>query len=660
MSQKSSKTSKSRTQSQAQSRITSRKAARPVGKSVQKPACKSAKKAASVSAPRRVAAKVFSPNSSRTVNAATGFDSVAEYQHSEGTRRGMTTIHEILFQLAESSLSNWDKGDKFERLMVAYLKTDPLYASRFSDVWQWAEWPDRVSGNDTGIDIVAQERETGEFCAIQCKFYEQTHTLQKADIDSFFTASGKKPFTSRIIISTSDDWSKNAEDALAEQHIPVTRIRVQDLDESGVDWSQFDLARPDKVKLKPRKELHPHQVTALEKTVAGFKKGDRGRLIMACGTGKTFTSLRVAEKLAGKGGNVLFLAPSISLISQSLREWTTEAALPLRCYAVCSDAKVGKRGTNEDLRVHDLAIPATTNAKTLAAHYQKVDDGKRLNVVFSTYQSIQVIHEAQAKGIPEFDLVICDEAHRTTGMKLPEEDESYFVRVHDAKYIRAGKRLYMTATPRIYSDASQAQAQENDIELCSMNDAKLYGEEFYRLGFGEAVNKGLLSDYKVLVLAVDEKYVSKVFQRQLADSNNELTLDDAVKIVGCWNGLSKHSSHDGGVEGIGTDTAPMRRAVAFSRSIKDSKKVQSLFTQIVDSFRSNKKDDESLLNCEVKHVDGTYNVLLRNRLLDWLKEDTSADGNVCRILTNARCLAEGVDVPGPRRRDVPESARFRG
>lgn len=556
----------------------------------------------------------------------------------------MTTIHDILIQLAESSLSNSDKGDKFERLMVAYFKTDPLYAIRFSGVWQWANWPDRVSGQDTGIDIVAQERETGEFCAIQCKFYDHLHTLQKADIDSFFTASGKKPFTSRIIISTSDDWSKHAEEALAEQHIPVTRIRVQDLDESGVDWSQFNLNRPDKVELKPRKELFPHQEIAVEKTVAGFKDGDRGKLIMACGTGKTFTSLRIAEKLARKGGNVLFLAPSISLISQTLREWATEATLPLRAYAVCSDTKVGKRGTNEDLRVHDLAIPATTNPKALATHYRGANDRKRLNVIFSTYQSIQVIHDAQKRGIPEFDLVICDEAHRTTGMILPEEDESHFVRVHNASYIHAKRRLYMTATPRIYSDSSHAQAKENDIELCSMDDEKLYGKEFYRLGFSEAVTKGLLSDYKVLVLAVDEKFVSKVFQRQLADSHNELTLDDAVKIVGCWNGLSKHSSQ-GGVDGIGSDTAPMRRAVAFSRSIKDSKKVQSLFRQIVDSFRVNRKDDDSLLHCEIEHVDGTYNALKRNNLLDWLKSDASADGNVCRILTNARCLSEGVDVP---------------
>jgi predicted helicase len=577
-------------------------------------------------------------------NIVGGEHTLAPDEYDKGIH-SMKTIHDILIELAQAAISSRDKGDKFERLMEGYLKTDPLYTARFSDVWLWSDWPDRDNKTDTGIDLVAKERETGELCAIQCKFFDVVHDLQKSDIDSFFTASGKKPFTSRIIISTSDRWSKNAEDALAEQHIPVIRIRVQDLDESGVDWSQFSLDKPGKVRRKAKKSLRPHQTKALNDTIDGFKSADRGKLIMACGTGKTFVSLKIAEKLASTGGNVLFLAPSISLISQSLKEWAPEADLPLRCYAVCSDAKVGRRGSNEDMRVHDLAIPASTNARALAAHYQKAKDGKRLTVIFSTYQSIKVIHEAQKQGVPTFDLIICDEAHRTTGMILPDEDESHFVKVHDAEYIKAKKRLYMTATPRIYSDASQTQAKENDIVLCSMDDEALFGKEFHRLGFAEAVKKGLLSDYKVLVLAVDEKFVSKTFQRQLADENNELTLDDAVKIVGCWNGLSKSSTQEAVLESLGTDTAPMHRAVAFSRSIKDSKTIVSLFSQIVQQYRNTMKDDDSILDCQARHVDGTDNILVRNNCLDWLKADTSEEGNVCRILSNARCLSEGVDVP---------------
>lgn len=231
----------------------------------------------------------------------------------------MKTIHDILEQLAQAATDNRDKGDKFERLMEGFFKADPLYSAKFSSVWLWSDWPGRNAKPDTGIDIVAQERDTEDFCAIQCKFYAPSHELQKSDIDSFFTASGKKPFTSRIIVSTTDNWGKNAEDALEAQHIPVTRLRVQDLDDSAVDWSQFSLDKPDRIRLKTKKSLRLHQKTALAQTIEGFKEADRGKLIMACGTGKTFTSLKIAEKLASTSGSVLFLAPSISLISQTLK-----------------------------------------------------------------------------------------------------------------------------------------------------------------------------------------------------------------------------------------------------------------------------------------------------------------------------------------------------
>jgi predicted helicase len=520
-----------------------------------------------------------------------------------------------------------------------YLRTDPLYVQKYDEVWRWSDWPDRNHRPDTGIDLVARDRATGELCAIQCKFYLPTHTLQKEDIDSFFTASGKAGFTSRLIVSTTDKWSKNAEEALEGQQVPVSRIRVQDLDESGVDWSQFSLARPERMERKPHKSLRPHQELALQKVAVGLDIADRGKLIMACGTGKTFTSLRIAEHLVARGGSVLFLVPSISLLSQALREWATDAAVPLRTYAVCSDVRVGKRTKSEDIGTYDLAFPATTNAAKLYEQMAAAPDSDAITVVFSTYQSIQAISDAQGLGMADFDLVICDEAHRTTGVTLADEDESAFVRVHDDSFLRARKRLYMTATPRIYDDASKGQAQEHDAVLCSMDDERVYGKELHRLGFGEAVGANLLTDYKVLVLAVDEMYVSKVFQNQLADRNHELQLDDAAKIVGCWNGLSKRGMSQ---ETFSFDTTPMRRAVAFARSIKDSQRVARMFNKIVDDYAV-ASGSSALLQCEVDHVDGTFNALQRNEKLDWLKEPT--EGNVCRILSNARCLSEGVDVP---------------
>ncbi len=562
------------------------------------------------------------------------------------------TLPTILDQFRTDARSNRDLGDKFERLMCRYFELDEIYKDRFSDVWLWNEWPDKGKVGDVGIDLVARERATGDYCAIQCKFYLPEHTLAKADIDSFFTAAGRKPFTTSIIVSTTDRWGKNAEDAL-NQEKPVTRLSVHDLEQSPIDWSTFDIRRLDKLKRREKKQLRPHQQAALADVKSKLAKADRGKLIMACGTGKTFTALRIAEAIA-PSGHVLFLVPSLSLLSQSLREWTAEAATTIHSLAVCSDVNIGthrKQGEddNGDITTHDLAFPATTNAKQLVSQYdalrkssKKVAD-KQMTVVFSTYQSIHAVSKAQKSGLPAFDLIICDEAHRTTGATLAGEEESEFVKVHDSNFIKASKRLYMTATPRLYGDAAKSKAKEVSAELASMDDTALFGEELHRLGFGEAVGKGLLSDYKVLVLAVDEKYVSKTFQKQIADKNSEMTLEDATKIVGCWNGLEKRFEAAKADIDLQGDISPMRRAVAFSRSIKDSKAFVVKFGQIVDAYKAAHPDETNVLEIDADHVDGTFNALRRGELLDWLK--AQSPGNSCRILSNARCLSEGVDVP---------------
>ena len=568
-----------------------------------------------------------------------------------------SALDNILAQFRDAARNNRELGDQFERLIVAFLRADPIYADRFSDVWLFNDWPDKGNTGDIGIDIVARERATGEFCAIQCKFYLPEHNIAKEDLNSFFTAAGKKPFTTGIIVSTTEKWGKNAEDAL-KQSKPVTRIGLSDLRESPVNWADFDPKRSVRLSLRDKKEVRPHQEAAIRDILAGFKTSDRGKLIMACGTGKTFTSLRLAEKVA-PGGHILFLVPSLALLSQSLREWTAEAKHKIHSLAVCSDANIGKRSTKADsadadradITTHDLAFPATTSAKHIVDQYeaiQKIAKKEKsaggMTVIFSTYQSIEAVSKAQKAGLPAFDLVICDEAHRTTGVSLSGEDESHFLKVHDPKFIKAAKRLYMTATPRIYGDDAKSKAKEADALLCSMDDVATFGPEFHRLGFGEAVGKDLLSDYKVLVLAVDEKYISSAFQKQIADKNNELKLEDAVKITGCWNGLSKRfAAGSTDAETLQGDTGPMRRAVAFSRSIAGSRAFVRMFGQIIEAYREQHPEDDTFLRCEADHVDGTFNALARNELIGWLKAP-SAD-NTCRILSNARCLSEGVDVP---------------
>ncbi|MEU2506079.1 type ISP restriction/modification enzyme [Streptomyces sp. NPDC007863] len=563
-----------------------------------------------------------------------------------------TTVHDVIRAIRNGVDGNRDRGTRFEELMLQYLSTDPQWTEQFTRVWMWADWPGAEHDKrDTGIDLVAQDRETGGFCAIQCKFYDPSHTLAKEDIDSFFTASGKGGFTRRMIISTTEKWGVHAEAALADQQIPVTRLGMSDIANSPVEWHMPAADEPFELSLQTKKNPRKHQLEAIDAVFAGFAENNRGKLIMACGTGKTFTGLKIVERLhkeraaAGEGDHttVLFLVPSIALLSQTLREWSFETELELRPFAVCSDVKVGRgqpQGDDQDMATHDLALPATTDPDRLIKQMASVEAGPGLTVVFSTYQSIATIAEAQKKGLGTFDLILCDEAHRTTGVTLAGHDESAFVRVHDNGYLASDRRLYMTATPRIYNEDTKADAKSADAVLASMDDEMTFGPEFHRLGFGQAVEQGLLTDYKVLILTIDEGVVAKTLQQGMAGGSSELGLDDAAKIIGCWNALAKRTGTFADGSGFAEDEAPMKRAVAFARSIADSKSIAERFNEVVDAYDD---ADDDVLHCEVDHVDGTFNTLKRNVLLDWLKQDPGQ--NQARILSNARCLSEGVDVP---------------
>lgn len=570
-------------------------------------------------------------------------------------RLAVSTIHEVIEAFRQAP-SNAERGIKFEKVMVRYFELDPTQVQQYDAVWRWTDWPDRQGKPDTGIDLVARERDTGEYTAIQCKFYEPEHNLSKGDIDSYFTALGKAPFAKGIIISTTDKWGTNAEDALTGQSKPVSRLSLAEIAGSPIDWKvewggdEFEVSLTE----APRHEPHLYQQRAIDEVFNGFAAGNgRGKLIMACGTGKTFTSLRIAQRTATDNGGharILFCVPSISLLSQTLREWTAQTNMPLRAFAVCSDAKVSRAA--EDFQPYDVAIPVTTKADQLAAAVDAHGESDGLTVVFTTYQSLAAVAGAQRLGVPEFDLALCDEAHRTTGVTLHGDDESNFVRIHDADYIRAKQRLYMTATPRIYDEKVKEKAEEHSAEIASMDNEELFGPELHRLSFGEAVGMGRLTDYKVLVLTVDQSLVAGPMQSQLAGPNSELNLDDATRIVGCWNGLAKRAGATVDGTGFATGESPMRRAVAFAKDIGSSKLVASMFPRVVDAYRDTLDDDpdhetastnNSNLYCSVQHVDGTFNALERNARLAWLKSPLAEDE--CRILTNARCLSEGVDVP---------------
>jgi predicted helicase len=576
----------------------------------------------------------------------------------------MTALASTLQTFRNMAQSEREKGNYFERLVKVYLLHEPLYADLYGGkVWLWGDWRkewckrgNADPGADAGIDLVA-ETTTGELHAIQAKFYADDARLRLDDFATFFTASGKKHFARRLIVLTATDSTHHVREAVKDQHPPVNLISLFDLENSKIDWASFK-PQTEAVKLKTKKTPLPHQLQALSAVTAGLAKADRGKMIMACGTGKTYAALKLAEKLAGKGGRVLFLVPSLNLLSQSLTEWTQESEIPLHCYAVCSDSEVGKKRKSDDddfqMLAHELQYPATTEAKHLAQEMQKRHDKMHLSVVFSTYHSIEVISKAQQKHeLDDFDLIICDEAHRTTGATFGDEDESTFVKVHDAKFIRADKRLYMTATPRIYGELAKAAAEKEDVALCSMDDEKLYGKQLHVLTFSDAVKRGLLSDYKVIVLAVEESHVNRRLQNLWKDENQQLKVDDAAKIIGCWKALSKQDlTHD-----LAGDDQPMKRAVAFCQVIEinkggkthkvSSKQIAGMFKAVVDAYRETEEEDEFTptltLQCEAAHVDGGMNAIEKESKLTWLKAEPPE--NTCRILSNVRCLSEGVDVP---------------
>lgn len=572
------------------------------------------------------------------------------------------SFSDVLKKFRREAFSERDKGARFELLMKKYLLSEPTYEGRFKQIWLWNEFPYRkdFSGKDTGIDLVAQTVE-GDYWAVQCKCYEENVYIDKTGVDSFLSTSSKSfynesmetvQFSQRLWISTTNHWNSEAENTIKNQNPPLIRISLTDLENSNVDWDKLVNGEEGKSARKQKKTPREHQNKAISNVNEYFKNNDRGKLIMACGCGKTYTSLKIAEKETNGKGLVLFLVPSIALLGQTLREWCAEAEKPIYPICICSDPAVTKKTDSDDMSVVDLALPASTNVPNIIHQYelakQQHTDG--MIVVFSTYQSIDVISQAQEainkrqKNSCIFDLVICDEAHRTTGVILKDKEEAAFTKVHDNDCIVAKKRMYMTATPRLYTDASKQKAQENDAILCSMDDESIYGQEMYRIGFGEAVAKNLLADYKVLILTLKEEQIPTALQNVISDKTNEINTDDISKLIGCINALSKRVlSTD---EAFNDDKSPMTKAVAFCQNINISKKIANMFNQHKGAYYDSLTQEErsQLVGVEAKHIDGTMGASQRDELLSWLK-NTPKNSNECHILTNVKCLSEGVDVP---------------
>ncbi len=548
----------------------------------------------------------------------------------------MASFQNALHFIRSQSETEYGKGRLFERLMKTFFSKDPLYKDRFSNVQLWSEWASERSdfdGRDTGIDLVALE-EDGGYCAIQCKCYADNTHISKDHIDSFISASSRKPFASRIIVDTGASWGENAKRTVEGLTPPCTVILKAQLEDSPIEWPDLHFTSPeDLAYIGPAFELRPHQEEARQNVLAGFEQSSRGKLIMACGTGKTFLALRIAESIAGRGGRILYLVPSIALFSQVMREWASQKSMPHRYIGICSDTRTGK--VDEDASMVELEIPVTTDPFLIGNNLNAYHPDSMV-VTFCTYHSLPIVEEAQQVGADYFDLIICDESHRTTGVEHPGDKTSPFVLVHDEDRILGHRRLYMTATPRIYTPAAQTKAARHDIDIFSMDDLTIFGPEFHRLSFTDAVELGLLSDFKVVVQALSEEQVDPTLQLILAQHDSELNLTDAAKIVGCWRSLQNPENQEG--------FRPLRRALAFTNTIASSRRLAEHWNTVIETASTQFQDDIELdgFHCETDHVDGQQNALDRRTKIDWLRK---GGDDTCRILSNVRCLSEGVDVP---------------
>jgi len=501
------------------------------------------------------------------------------------------------------------KGKSFEKISKWWLMNDEIWSSLVRKVWLWDEWPNRNT-RDLGIDLVAEGFD-GTLWAIQCKAYDPDSSLKKADIDSFLSASSQKQFTNRLLITTTKSIGENARNTISDQEKPVQIVDWIRLSESSVDWSLAEKGL--KGKSHTPRTLRPHQQNALTSVINGFSKSDRGQLIMACGTGKTLTGLRINEAM----GNELtvLLVPSLTLLSQTLKDWLTDKKTDFKWLAVCSDDSVTS-DPQDNVRLVDYDLPATTDIKVI----QKFLASTGKKVVFSTYQSSDILKSAVLKSKIKVDLVIADEAHRLAG-KVGREFASFL-----GQDLPVSKRLFMTATPRVYTNSIKKMSEELDIQMLSMDDTEMFGEVLYRYSFSKAISEGILSDYRVVVIGIDDISTKDLFNKRalvkagVVETDSEsLALHVALsKAMKRWN---------------------LRRVISFHSRVAKARKFAN-DQVLLNEWMPKEYAIKGKLNATT--ISSAMPTSKRRQILDVLKNLSEGETG---LVSNARCLTEGIDVP---------------
>ncbi len=574
-------------------------------------------------------------------------DKQAETSQSRLDLRPNETLGAALARIRADSSTEREKGTWFENLTRQFLAQEPTF--EVEDIWTWREWPERealtgLDGRDMGIDLVARLH-GGEWVAVQCKFYAEHRRISRKDIDGFLAESGREPFAKRWMVVTCP-WGRGAEQTVAGKLVvPVHRIDFMDY----ADREVLEVAKPSVPFVLDGKRLE-----AVEAVVDGLETQghDRGKLIMACGTGKTFVSLKVAERLVPDAGRVLFAAPSIALVSQARKAWLTYTDRPLRSLVVCSDAGAGGSGESDKAGLDDLVCPVATDPEKIAEHLR---GGGGVRAVFSTYQSLnKVIAAQQERPDLAFDLAVADEAHRTAGVE--GDKDKAFQDFHRADALNCKKRLYMTATPRIYSPASVKRLKTRQarstlgasrFRVYDMSDPDVFGRQLYRLKFKDAVEAGMLSDYRVIVLGVRSEWVTASLAKLVEANPKVVQPSDATRLLGVSLAINGH------IQGKVEDApqGPLGRSLAFANTIARSKWYAATINDPELRKRTTRRirldrgqDAQAAMHVVAEHLDGSDSALKRNRGLRFLR-DGGASAYECRMVCNAKLFAEGVDVP---------------
>lgn len=594
---------------------------------------------------------------------------------------------EVFREIRERSLSNADRGRQFEEMMRAAFDANPEFD--FSSVWLWDDWPQRQRegfAGDIGIDLVARQR-SGDLWAIQCKFYDGT-TVPSAEIDKFLATAQAAPFDKSLLVTT----GRVTANARTKLHHAGTRlVDLAELDGWSVDWREC-WADPTAMAWEERKSPRQHQQDALDDIGKGFQEVSRGTVVMPCGTGKSLVAMWAAEEHAGAGGQVLYAVPSISLMGQTMREWAANRTVRHEYIGVCSDPSTGKmpRGVSEDLA--SITMPVSTDRADIAERLGLPSPTEAMRVVFTTYQSLPVVADAIQRansemrrgshGFSPFDLFICDEAHRTTGIESAERKAARatgFHLAHDNAELPALRRLYMTATPRVFTPQAKKRAAQRsaeagrDLDSFSMDNEAVYGTRFYEMKFSEAIDQGLLTDYRVLIVAKrtdwfdsDDAYVEVLRAEDAKGRGNArgglVNEGYATKLLGVLDALAAPKSVVADEQRISGEMSaatgdPLRTAILFTNTVNRSKVIaergrypdllgdESGLIEAISRDLREKHPERGIIEVQADHMDGSTRADKRARQIGWLRDPRGAATSACRLLSNSRVLSEGVDVP---------------